>query len=326
MDNTNSGNAPLIDDDILNPDNTGTVQHTGFGPVASQVEDTSGAVNEAGLTAEEQAYADDTPDEESGTPVQATEDGSEEANLPPSNHNMGASPEEMFRDFMKDIGKYGKASGEGASALGRLGLRTLRAAADGIVSTAKPSQKGAKTDAVRIYEAYAAADSKHAEHTNGGMKANAAKLNAIIGMGVMTTCDPVAVGDRAVRIREDMEAAELKPKALFAGLVDVARAQQASDVELSDSAIREALTKTPSEKTVEKEWTAIQKKVNALITGEGSAGLKDQSETALKIGELVDERLKQFAVNDEHDAMVKLLVAKGYTEAMADDIASGRAK
>ena len=104
---------------------------------------------------------------------------------------------EMVKEMWKDIGSYGKASGLGAAALPRLGLRVVRAAADGLISTDKPKD-GTETDAVRIYKKYAELDSKHAEHTKGGMKANAAKLNALIGLGCMTMVDGVDVAARTV--------------------------------------------------------------------------------------------------------------------------------
>ena len=239
--------------------------------------------------------------------------------LPPTNHNRPADPAEMRRDFFKDVNKFGKSSGEGASALGRLGLRSLRAAADGILSTAKPAQ--GKDDATLVYEAYAAMDSKHAEHTAGGAKANASKLRQIIGMGCMTTLsDPVAIGDKVVRLREEMEGADLKPKALFAALVDVAREQQASDTELTDDAIRGCLTKTKADKTLEKEWEAINKRVEGLITGEASHGLKDTSDVALKISELCAERLKQYKSDGTRQDRIDSMMELGYTNAMAVQI------
>jgi hypothetical protein len=235
-------------------------------------------------------------------------------------HNQPADPAEMRRDLFKDVNKFGKASGEGASALGRLGLRVLRAAADGILSTAKP-QGGGKDDATLVYEAYTAMDSKHAEHTAGGAKANASKLRQVIAMGCMTTLsDPVAVGDRCVAIRERMEGADLKPKALFAALVDVAREQISSDTELTDAQIEAACTKSKTEKTLEKEWQAIHKKVEGLITGEASHGLKDNSDTALKIAELVDERLKQYKRDETRDDLIETMMERGYTRAQAESI------
>jgi len=196
----------------------------------------------------------------------------------------------------------------------------LRAAADGIISTAKP-QGGGKDDATLIYEAYTAMDSKHAEHTAGGAKANASKLRQIIGMGCMTTLsDPVAVGDRVVRIHDEMTDAELKPKAMFAALVDVARAQQASDSELSDEAIRECLTKSKTDKTLEKEWEAIHKRVEGLVTGENAAKLKDQSETAIKIQELIAEHVKNYKAEGTRQDRIDAMLELGYTQAQATAI------
>jgi len=270
-----------------------------------------------------EALISNAPSEVEKSQIERVDDMNNEdegSDLPPTNHNAPADPAEMRRDFFKDINKFGKASGEGASALGRLGLRALRAAADGVISTQKP-QGGGKDDATLIYEAYTAMDSKHSEHTAGGAKANASKLRQIIGMGCMTTLsDPVAVGDRVVRIHQRMTDAELKPKALFAALVDVAREQQGSDSELTDAAIEACLTKTKADKTLEKEWEAIHKRVEGLVTGEASHGLKDQSETAIKIQELVAERLKQYKSDgtraDRIDAMIEL----GYTQAQAEAI------
>lgn len=249
-----------------------------------------------------------------------TSTGNEEDAAPGIGHNAPADPAEMRRDFFKDVNKFGKASGEGASALGRLGLRALRAAADGVLSTAKP-QGGGKDDATLVYEAYTAMDSKHAEHTAGGAKANASKLRQVIAMGCMTTLsDPVAVGDRVVSIRERMEGADLKPKALFAALVDAAREQIASDTELTDAQIEAICTKTKADKTLEKEWTAIQKRVEGLITGEASHGLKDTSDVALKISDLCLERLKQYKRDETRNDLIDTMMERGYTKAQAEAI------
>ena len=249
-----------------------------------------------------------------------TSTGNEEDAAPGIGHNAPADPAEMRRDFFKDVNKFGKASGEGASALGRLGLRALRAAADGVLSTAKP-QGGGKDDATLVYEAYTAMDSKHAEHTAGGAKANASKLRQVIAMGCMTTLsDPVAVGDRVVSIRERMEGADLKPKALFAALVDAAREQIASDTELTDAQIEAVCTKTKADKTLEKEWTAIQKRVEGIITGEASHGLKDTSDVALKISDLCLERLKQYKRDETRNDLIDTMMERGYTKAQAEAI------
>lgn len=245
----------------------------------------------------------------------------------PIGHNQAPpepmTAEDMIKAFNRDIAQLGKDSGKGAAALPRLGLRVVRAAADGLISTEKP-KAGEKSDAVRIYEAYAANDSKHSEHTNGGLKANAAKLNALIGLGCMTTVDGVEVADRVVSLRDKMEEEELKPKALFAGLVDAARAQMSVDTALTDDAIREALTKTKADKTLEKEWQAINKRVEKLIAGEGPDGLKDQSESALKIGEMIHEHLNAFVDDSVKEDFVAACMERGMTRAQADEFAAKR--
>jgi hypothetical protein len=227
----------------------------------------------------------------------------------------------MLRDFNRDVAAYGKDSGKGAAALPRLGLRVIRAAYDGLISNEKP-KSGEKSDAVRIYEAYAANDSKHAEHTKGGMKANAAKLNALIGLGCMTTVDGVEIAERTVAIREKLEGADAKPKALFAGLVDVARAQLGQDTPLSDAAIEEALGKKEKEKTLAGEWEGILKKVETLISGENSHNLKDTSDAAERIYGEIKEHLNNFSRSAEVEQGVAWLMAKGMTREQALEIAS----
>lgn len=343
MDDNNTSNMGVVDPTILEGEfETGIpafLQRTHVGAAAAPVFTTAEAPDgQVELTVEEtvEEQTTDPHDLPQGEDVLAqlapqtqetvsydeqlqagvTQEGNND-DLPPSTHNQQADPAEMRRDFFKDVNKFGKASGEGASALGRLGLRALRAAADGVLSTAKPAG-GGKDDATLVYEAYTAMDSKHAEHTPGGAKANASKLRQIIGMGCMTTLsDPVAIGDKVVRIREEMEGADLKPKALFAALVDVARDQQASDTELSDAAIRAALTKTKADKTLEKEWESIQKKVDALVTGEASHGLKDQSEAALKISQLISEHVKNYKADGKRQDMIENMMEHGYSRAQA---------
>ena len=244
-------------------------------------------------------------------------------NAVPGHNEPPPTPEEMRKDFFKDVNKFGKESGVGSSALARLGLRCVRAAADGLISIEKPT-KGGKDDATVIYEAYTASDSKHAEHTAGGSKANASKLRQLIALGCMTTCDGVEVASNTVRLREEMEGQELKPKALFAGLVDVARAQLEVDSALSDDTIKEALTKTTADKTLEKEWKAVAKKIEGLVTGENAAKLKDQSPEAVQIQELVSAYVVKFDVDNSDKELVKAMIAKGYTEAQAEEMVYGK--
>lgn len=238
--------------------------------------------------------------------------------------NSDNSPEALRKKFQATVRSLGSASGEGASALPRLALTVVRAAADGLISTDKP-KNGSKDDATLIYEAYTAADSKKAEHTLGGAKANASKLRQLIALGSMTTCDGVEVADRAISLHKEMVAAELKPKPVYAGLVDVARAQTESDTPLTDDQVKEALTKTPAEKTVEKEWQRALKIVEGLITGENPAGLKDQSAEAIEIQEKMGAYVKAFGIAADHEAFITTLMERGYSRSQAEHIAEGSA-
>jgi hypothetical protein len=229
--------------------------------------------------------------------------------------------EQMLKDFNRDVAAYGKDSGKGAAALPRLGMRVIRAAYDGLISNEKP-KTGEKSDAVRIYEAYASNDSKHAEHTKGGMKANAAKLNALIGLGCMTTVDGVEVASRAIAIREKLEAADAKPKALFAGLVDVARAQLGQDTALSDAAIEAAFGKVEKEKTLAGEWESVLKKVEGLISGENNHNLKDTTDRAEIIYGQIKEHVNAFGMDKQREQDVAWLMEKGLTREAAIEIAS----
>ena len=123
-----------------------------------------------------------------------------------------------------------------------------------------------------------------------------------------------------MRIRDEMEAAELKPKSLFASLVDVAREQQGTDTELSDDEIRGCCTKVKADKTLEKEWEAIGKRVEALVTGSATSGLKDNSDGAVKINELIAEHIKAFKLDGKRQEMIETLMEHGYTRAMATTI------
>lgn len=311
-------------DDVVVADTAGSVaadQSAGAGGAAAgeafgTTEDASGQVtitDQAGPI-NEPALVSNAPSE-----VEKAAHSPVPEHTPVGHNNPPEEPltkEEMLKDMWKDIGAYGKASGAGAAALPRLGLRVIRAAADGLISNEKP-KGGEKSDAVRIYERYAEQDSKHAEHSKGGMKANAAKLNALIGLGCMTTVDGVEVADRAVKLRDKMEKDELKPKALFAGLVDVARAQMEQDQPLTDDAIMGALGKVTKDKTLEEEWEAIYKRIEKVISGENPQGLKDQTDRAIKIGEMVKEHIDNFVVDAKTEDDIAFCMERGMSRAEA---------
>ena len=214
-------------------------------------------------------------------------------------------------DLMKEVREYGRHAAEGKDALPVLALRVVRAANDGVIDTTKDKDK--RDDANRIYEAYIAAESKKLvhKHTETGLKANVSKVRQIIIMGSMTTCDAVAVLDRAVVLREAMLKAEEKVKPAFASYVDVARDQIAkADSDLSDDEIRAACrSKEPAEKTLEKELQAIQKRLEKIVTGEG--GVKDQSTEVIQAEELIRTRLAAMLQRAEVEKAYGVLKGAG---------------
>ena len=63
-----------------------------------------------------------------------------------------------------------------------------------------------------------------------------------------------------------------------------------------------------------------KKKVDALVTGEGSHGLKDQSEAALKISQLVSEHIKNYKADGTRQERIDDMMELGYTRAQATSI------
>lgn len=205
-------------------------------------------------------------------------------------HNAGVN-DTRLNDLMKEVRQFGRDSGEGGDALPKLAIAVVRAANDGVITTDK--DKDGKDDAARIVETYSSEAGKKAIHerTKNGLKALNSKVRQLVIMGQMTTCDPVAVLDKAVEIRRgllDNEAA--KPKAAFAAYVDVARAQQALDRDMSDDEITVAITKPEApDKDVIDYLKAIEKKLDRLITGE--AGITDTSDDTLAARDAIKRRL-----------------------------------
>lgn len=234
------------------------------------------------------------------------------------------TPEEHAKAFWKSVSKLGAQSGEGSSALPKLYLAAARAADDGLISAEKTTGPGAKDDATRIYEAYCEADSKKAEHTAGGAKANASKLRQVIQAAGMTTADFVTTATKLIDRRNALVEAEVKCKALAPAIVDAAREQLKQDDDLTDDQIEDVCRVTPKERTLEEELKSIQKKVEDLVTGEGKHKLKDQDPRMIQISELIADRVKSFGVKRGDDEFIKLAVERGYTEEQAVNLLAER--
>lgn len=221
-----------------------------------------------------------------------------------------------LKDFEKQVKELGRESAEGRDALPKLAISVVRAANDGIISPDQPKD-GTDDDAARIYKMYAEAESKKAihEHTKNGVKANISKVRTLIKMGVMTTCDPVDVVNRALEIRQNAPDGQ-KVKAAYPALVSVARAQLASDTDLTDDQLKEAVYAAESEEpTVEKVLEGIVKKLDKLVTGEG--GLNDNSEQVLTARRALKERLAAYVADAQFREVQEKAAALGLVVAPA---------
>lgn len=210
-------------------------------------------------------------------------------------------------DLNKTIKKLGEDAGLGKDSLPKLAHAVVKAASDGVISG---------SDAEDIYKRYAMAESNKAihEHSVGGLKANISKLRQLIDMGNMTTVDGVEVMQAAFDARERMMQQEgVKLKAAYPFYVDVARAQLKSDTALAEDFLEELAVKgdNAAEKSVEKELTAILKRLEALVTGEGKHGLHDTDEDTEAAYHLVKSRLDKFATLRAHKALREQAAALG---------------
>ena len=205
-----------------------------------------------------------------------------------------AKNDRRLDDFFNDVRKFGRESGSGQDALPKLGLRTIAAAADGIVTLDKDTN--GKDDADRIFDTYSKEEGKKAviNRTNGSLRAQVSKTRQLIKVGQMTTCDPVVGSETLMRIRGELMNEGHKVKSAFPALVDYARRQLDADAPLSDDELRELAAKpAPAGKSVEEELQAILKRLERLITGESKAG-QDQHEETIAAQEALQRRVKEF--------------------------------
>jgi len=202
-----------------------------------------------------------------------------------------------FDDMMKDIRELGRESAMGKDALPKLAVRTVAAAAAGVIDTEKDKHDlgdGNKCDdAALIYTEYLKAENKKLVYgqSSNSRKAQISKVRQLVQMGGMTTCDPELVLQRTIEISKAQAAAGGKVKSMFAAMVDVARAQIAQDSDLTDAQIEAIVAKPePRERTLITELEAIRKKLEKIMSGEGDFPA-DQSEEIIIAHEKISERL-----------------------------------
>src|SRR5690606_34364121 len=176
------------------------------------------------------------------------------------------------KDFFKVVRSLGAEAGEGKDALPKLAQAVVQAASDGLLTEA---------DAEKVYTEYANAEANKSiyEHSNASIRSQTSKLRQIITLGRSTLVDGVEVLTNAKEIRESMISAKQKVKAAYVAFVDVARAQNKSEVPLSEDEIRELCGKDDGPaKTLEGELGRVLKVLEGIVTGENRDHIKDNHE------------------------------------------------
>jgi len=183
-----------------------------------------------------------------------------------------------FRDeVLKDAKKLGGEAALGGDALPKLALRVLKAADDGIITTDKDSTTG-KDDVDRIYEEYLEGYGKKAiyENTEQGKKANASKLRQVARLGIErgSKYDPIEAVDTMKNMREEAKAKDVKVKAMYPCIVDLARSQLKLDRQITREEIEEIITKREAEvKPVDEVLGKIRETLEKIVTGEHKSGM-----------------------------------------------------
>lgn len=202
----------------------------------------------------------------------------------------GSNMSMTYNELLKEARKLGGEKAVGDDSMAKLFIRLVRAANEGVIDQVKDKHGNGIDDARAIYTEFSAMRSKKAIHerTDGGFKAQVSKLRAAVKLGEMTTCDPPDVIDRAQRLLSAAVKAGDKVKAAYAAYIDVARAQIASDQDLSDGEITSCIRKKDAEEpSLEKYLAGEVKKMEKVITGE--AGFKCQDQRLLDAFDKVKE-------------------------------------
>jgi hypothetical protein len=207
-----------------------------------------------------------------------------------------------FDDAIKFVRSLGEQAAQGVDSLPKFGCYVVKCANEGIFDLTKNKHGEGVDDARKIYEAYLEEMSSKAvhDHSAAGKKANSSKVRKLIEFGCGTRYDPVEVLDRTMQQHQEAQANKVKVKAPYAAYVDVARAQIASDSELTDDQIMEAIRKPEGDdKELIDEINAIVKKLGTLI--EGKNGLKCQEQPVIDAHDMLREFAGTLALKKKAD-------------------------
>lgn len=217
-----------------------------------------------------------------------------------------------LEDGVKFIRELGRDAALGKDSLPKLAFQFTKMAAEGVIDLEKKydgedNGKGGKTkfdDAEFLFSEYSKAEGKKAVHERslGGMKANVSKARQFVAFGMLTTCDPQSVLERAANIRKQMIVDSKKVKSAYAAYVDVAREQQKLDTDATDDQLEGIISK-PEKASPElrKIIEGAFKKLEKLYT-DGIDGVQDQSDFIRSAADNLRDRLAEIDAANQPDA------------------------
>ncbi len=215
-------------------------------------------------------------------------------------------------DGVKFIRELGKDAALGKDSLPKLAFQFTKMAAEGVIDLEKKydgedNGKGGKTkfdDAEFLFTEYSKAEGKKAIHERslGGLKGNISKARQFVAFGMLTTCDPQNVLERAAAVRKQMIVDSKKVKSAYAAYVDVAREQQKLDTDATDEQLEGFIAK-PEKASPElrKIIEGAYKKLEKLYT-DGIDGVQDQSDFIKTAADSLRDRLAEIDAANQPDA------------------------
>lgn len=217
-----------------------------------------------------------------------------------------------LEDGVKFIRELGRDAALGKDSLPKLAFQFTKMAAEGVIDLEKKydgddNGKGGKVkydDAEFLFGEYSKAEGKKAIHERslGGMKANVSKARQFVAFGMLTTCDPQNVLERAANLRKQMIIDSKKVKSAYAAYVDVAREQQKLETDATDDQL-EAIIAKPEKASPElrKIIDSAFKKLEKLYT-DGIDGVQDQSDLIRSACDSLRDRLAEIDAANQPDA------------------------
>ncbi len=151
-----------------------------------------------------------------------------------------------LEDGVKFIRELGRDAALGKDSLPKLAFQFTKMAAEGVIDLEKKYEGDDKyDDAEFLFNEYSKAEGKKAIHerSTGGLKANISKARQFVAFGMLTTCDPQDVLERAATVRKGMLTDGDKVKSAYAAYVDVAREQQKLDTDMNNDQLAGVIRK-----------------------------------------------------------------------------------